>query len=285
MNFQKVLDVAKDKQSEEFKREIYEDIQSFVRKYHTRYYPHYKGELSDLVVDFYADFTHPKKHRNGEVYSEMDRFEYNKLGGDNWTGDDSKRLAAYIQRFVWHRLIDRERTDKQEINYSETYNEETGDLSLDYLAKLIDEQDDSIEDLVFTPKLVAQAKEAYVNMPNHKKKEFLQLYESLKNALPDNMSKLFTEVVGEDTSADIKSAPKSKAVSSEVTEIIPDIKSALGNVQVDSYKLKGIGAVRILFEDKGDAKSKDRKDVDSILGNLGYEFYRAVGNAWYYLKK
>lgn len=285
MNLQRVLDVAKDKQSDAFKQEIYEDIQSFVYKYHTRYYPHYKGELSDLVVEFYADFMRPKKHRNGEVYSEMDRFEPDKLGGSDWTADDSKKLAAYIQRFVWHRLIDRERTDKREVNYSETYNEETGDLSLDYLAKLIDEQDPGIDELVFTPKLVSQAKEAYANMPNDKKKEFLKLYESLKSTLPENMSTLLSEVVGEDTSADIKSAPKSKASSSEVTEVIPDIKSAVGNVQVDSYKLKGMGAVRVLFENKEDAKGADRSNVDSILGNLGYEFYRAVGNAWYYLKK
>ena len=39
------------------------------------------------------------------------------------------------------------------------------------------------------------------------------------------------------------------------------------------------------FENKEDAKGADRSKVDSILGNLGYEFYRAVGNAWYYLKK
>ena len=98
------------------------------------------------------------------------------------------------------------RTDKREVNYSETYNEETGDLSLDYLAKLIDEQDPGIDELVFTPKLVSQAKEAYANMPNDKKKEFLKLYESLKSTLPENMSTLLSEVVGEDTSADIKSA-------------------------------------------------------------------------------
>jgi len=285
MSIQKILDVARDKQSEEFKKEIFDDIQSFVYKYHARYYPHYKGELIDLVADIYADFVHPKKHRNGEVYSEMDRFDYSKIGGENWTADDSKRLAAYIQRFVWHRLIDRERTDKQETTYSETYNEETGELSLDYLAKLVDEPDSSIENLEFTPKLIAQAKESYASMPNDKKKEFLKLYESLKGNLPENMESLFKEVVGEDTASSIKSAPKSKAASSEVTNLIPEIKEAVGNVQVDSYKLKGVNAVRIIFPSKEEAVSTDRTSVDSILSAIDYEYYRTSGAAWYYLKK
>lgn len=285
MNIQRILDVARDKQSDEFKKEIFDDIQSFVYKYHTRYYPHYKGELVDLVADIYADFVRPKKHRNGETYSEMDRFEYEKLGGENWNADDSKRLAAYIQRFVWHRLIDRERTDKQEATYSETYNEETGELSLDYLAKLVDEPDSNIDEMEFTPKLVNLAKESYAAMPNDKKKEFLKLYESMKGSLPENMENLFKEVVGEDTAAAVKSTPKSKATSEEAAEVIPQIKEAVGNVQVDSYKLKGVNAVRVLFPSKEEAVSTDRASVDAILSKLDYEYYRTAGAAWYYLKK
>lgn len=279
---QRIFDIAHDLQTDNLKQEIYHSIQSFVYKNYRRYHPHFKGDLHDLVVDFYTDFTRPKKRRNGEVFSELDRFEYHKLGGDDWDADDSKRLAAYIQRFVWHRLIDRERTDKREINYTERYDEETGDLSLDYLAKLVDEDDDRLEDLEFTPKLISQAQEAYNNMSSNTKKDFLKIYEQIKHNLPENLKDLFGSLVGDDHSSQIKTTPKSRGQLPEIKEILSDIQSAIPNAKIDSYKLRGSKTVRVMFDTREESEIS-HESLDKILNPLGFNFYKQSGKAWYYM--
>lgn len=277
MNLKKIQDVSAEQQTEAFKMEIFEDIRLFVLKYQRRYYPAYKGELDDLVVDYYTEFTRPKKHRNGEVFSEMDRFQYEKLGGENWTADNSKKLAAYIQRFVMGRLIDSARKDKGEKNYSERYNEETGELSVDFLAKLAAERDPQLEDIEITPELILVARDAYDEMPADKKREFLEIYEDENTDIPENLKKFFKDIVGSDTLESFMSNSSTGPMADKIQEVlgVP--------VHTERIRIQKVWGLKISFNSVEEARENyDRRDeVVAALGGKYNNFYTKRGNAWY----
>ena len=279
MNFRRISDVSTEQQTEAFKKEIFEDIRLFVLKYQKHYYPAYKGELDDLIVDYYTEFTRPKKHRNGETFSEMDRFEYEKLGGENWTADDSKKLAAYIQRFVMGRLIDSARKDKGEKNYSERYNEETGELSVDFLAKLAAERDPQIEEIEVTPEMILEARDRYDEMDDKKKQEFLELYHEIKNTISPNLRPLFKDIVGEDTAESFKKSGKPTGPFADKLFEVLQVP-----IHTEKYKLQGSSALKIEFESGQDAKDLlDYKNlVQDILAKEGYNWYTQKGKYWYF---
>ena len=277
MNLNKIKDVSAEQQTEAFKMEIFEDIRLFVLKYQRRYYPAYKGDLDDLIVDYYTEFTRPKKHRNGEVFSEMDRFQYEKLGGENWTADNSKKLAAYIQRFVMGRLIDSARKDKGEKNYSERYNEETGELSVDFLAKLAAERDPQLEDIEITPELILIARDAYDEMPADKKREFLEIYEDENTDIPENLKKFFKDIVGSDTLESFMNNSSTGPMADKIQEVlgVP--------VHTERIRIQKVWGLKISFNSVEEARENyDRRDevVDALDGKYN-NFYTKRGNAWY----
>ena len=277
MNLNKIKDVSAEQQTEAFKMEIFEDIRLFVLKYQRRYYPAYKGELDDLIVDYYTEFTRPKKHRNGEVFSEMDRFQYEKLGGENWTADNSKKLAAYIQRFVMGRLIDSARKDKGEKNYSERYNEETGELSVDFLAKLAAERDPQLEDIEITPELILIARDAYDEMPADKKREFLEIYEDENTDIPENLKKFFKDIVGSDTLESFMNNSSTGPMADKIQEVlgVP--------VHTERIRIQKVWGLKISFNSVEEARENyDRRDeVVAVLDGKYNNFYTMRGNAWY----
>ena len=277
MNLNKIKDVSAEQQTEAFKMEIFEDIRLFVLKYQRRYYPAYKGDLDDLIVDYYTEFTRPKKHRNGEVFSEMDRFQYEKLGGENWTADNSKKLAAYIQRFVMGRLIDSARKDKGEKNYSERYKEETGELSVDFLAKLAAERDPQLEDIEITPELILIARDAYDEMPADKKREFLEIYEDENTDIPENLKKFFKDIVGSDTLESFMNNSSTGPMADKIQEVlgVP--------VHTERIRIQKVWGLKISFNSVEEARENyDRRDevVDALDGKYN-NFYTKRGNAWY----
>lgn len=299
----KIVDLDKSKQSDEIKTELLNMIKQFVFKYR-HYHPSFKGSFSELCWDLYVDFLKPKKHRNGEEYSELDRFDPGQMGGEDWKGilneDLKKKLAAYVQRYVTHRLIDKERASKHEVTYDENFDVQ-GTVPLDLIASDVPDEDDNwavlsglisrgqgLNDIVFTEEQKNKAKSVYQNMPLESKIEFLKTYEQIKNQpqTPQNLKEFFAEVVGEDTYRGVarqRVTPKQvKQVASDIDPIREDIISATGAERVDAYKLQGKQAVRILFSEPVDREGKEY--VDNALKELGYNFYTARPKAWYYIK-
>lgn len=187
MKLKRIVDLTKDQQTDKVKTELFNLVQQFVWKYHTRYYPHFKGELDDLIYDIYIQLMTPKSREDGKEESLLDKFN-----------PETTSLPNVVKTSVIRMMIDRERSDKQEMNYSEKYNEETGDLSLDWLVNKTAESDVQLEELEFTPDEVAEVKAKYDKMTPDAKEQFLQYYEEVKDVLPDNFKALFNEVVGED---------------------------------------------------------------------------------------
>lgn len=180
----RIQDLAEDEQTDALKEELYKLVQQFVWKYWRQYYPAFKGETTDLIIDFYENFL-TKKGRGEKKESLLDKYDTSITS-----------LPYLVKTSVIRMLIDRSRSDKHEVNYSEQYDEETGDLSLDFLASLVDEEPEYIDSMVFTPEQVEEIKSTYEALPEAAKKHFLRMYRECRTALAPNFQELFSQVVG-----------------------------------------------------------------------------------------
>lgn len=182
----KIADMSKEEQTDEVKEQLYKLTKQFVYKHWREYYPKYKGDLDDLVTDFYIQFLTPKSREAGKEQSLLDKFD-----------KDITSLPYLVKVAVNRMLIDRARTDKGEVNYNERYDEETGELSLDYIANHADDEDIQIEDIQFTEDEIFELRDRYDEMSDAEKKAFLKYYKEVKNVLSPNFKELFEQVVEE----------------------------------------------------------------------------------------
>lgn len=180
----KVSDVSKEEQTDALKEELYKLVQQFVWKYWRMYYPQYKGETSDLIVDFFEQFL-TEKGRGEKKENLLDKFDPSMTS-----------LPYLVKTAVIRMLIDRSRTDKGEVNYSEQYDEETGELSLDFLSNLVNEDEVSIDEIEFTPEQIFEIRDLYDELPEADKKHFIRMYKEVKNVLAPNFQALFKDLVG-----------------------------------------------------------------------------------------
>lgn len=291
MNLRRIGDIAKELQTDDLKLKIYRQIEGFVHKYHTHYFPHFKGELNDLVADIFEEFCRPKKHRNGETFSELDRLDISKVGGGNWTGSDDKAIATYTKRYVIARLIDKERSDKREVNADENYDEKRGRLTLDRAARggkntngmdvdsgnegaYVANINTTFYDLMEDPVALKKAKRTLLNDPD-KVKRIQYLAKHYHDKLDPDVINFIDNLVG---------LPEEPLVAPK-EEIKTDLKGVLGsNVEVVSYKLQNRPALKVKFPDKEAqlaAKDKQEQVINSMKED-GYEFYKAQGPNWYF---
>lgn len=191
MNLNKVIDVSKDEQTDDLKKQVYSLIRQFVYKNQVHYHPHFKGDRDDLVSDLFTEFLTDKTHRNGEVFSELDRFDPKKMGGDK----AYNRLASYVKNFVVKSLIDAERTDKREVNYAEKYDEETGTPTVDFLVNLIDDPTVDLSEFEFTDELLSSMKRRISKLDASSRKVFLDYYDEVKNVIPKNFREAFDKII------------------------------------------------------------------------------------------
>lgn len=180
----KVSDVAKEEQTDALKEELYKLVQQFVWKYWRVYYPQYKGETHDLIVDFFEQFL-TEKGRGEEKENLLDKYDPSMTS-----------LPYLVKTSVIRMLIDRSRTDKGEVNYSEQYDEETGELSLDFLSNLLDEDEVSVDGIEFTPEQIFEIRDLYDELSEADKKHFIRMYKEVKNVLAPNFQALFKDLVG-----------------------------------------------------------------------------------------
>lgn len=178
-----IADMSKEEQTDKVKTELYNLTQQFVRKYWRQNYPQYKGDIDDLVSDFYIQFMTPKSREEGKEQSLLDKYDPKVTS-----------LPYLVKVAVQRMLIDRARTDKGEKNYTEKYDEDTGDLSLDYIAEHTDDPDIQLEDLEFTEDEILELRDKFDEMDAPHKKALKKYYTEVKNVLSPNFKKLFADI-------------------------------------------------------------------------------------------
>lgn len=196
----KIFDLKKEEQTDSIKTRLYNLTRQFVYKYWREYYSSFKGDLDDLVSDFYVDFCTAKSREEGNEQSLLDKFDPNIT-----------TLEYLVKVAVQRKLVDKARGDKHEMNYAERYDEETGDLSLDFLAKHIDEEDESVDKMVFTEDDIFELRDKFDALSEEEKKHFVRVYNEVKNVLAPNFQALFEDLVS-------GYKPKQKAVSGDPEE-------------------------------------------------------------------
>lgn len=312
----RIVDATK-KEEEAYKLKIYEMINKFVLKYHEHFYPHYKGDVYDLTLDIFTNYCAPKKHRNGEVFSELDRFDASKVGGGNWTGTEDQALATYVQRYVKNRLIDMERTDHQEVNATETFDPNNPSLTLDRAArggrKSSEESEDGIvgsSSGAFTandPSVVGlsgqsasnlagvlsllddednwyRARDIFDEMSDEDKAHvarMYKLYRSKESDLHPKIIEFMDDLLKNyDGASKTKSTPTQKATSAKSNDTL----ASAPNATIVNYKLQGRPAVKVVFADKAAREAADFSAIVSEMESRGCELYKPVGAAIYFFK-
>lgn len=316
----KVSDVRSEEQTEELMNLVYKQIKQFVYKYQPRYYRQYQGELGDLVSDIFTDFCRPKKHRNGEVFSELDRVDTEKVGNGQWTGSKEKALATYTQRFVMHSLIDYSRSDKGEVHASENYNENEGKPTLDRLKngrgnRNIDGEDvggayqEDINykfyDLMDNPQSLKNAKKMLISNPEQigyilyllkhyadklepdVKKFIVNMIEAVYLKVPqdpalDRKLKAAAKVMPDDLKEHLESLLPEESESSK-TDIGTDLSSVVPEgSNVTKQMLRGKPALRITPPADTFANADTFATTKEALEKLGYTYYRSYKGNWYF---
>lgn len=271
----KIVDLDKSKQTDEIKKEVYDLIKQFVYKNQKRYYPHFQGEIDDIVYNLFTEFLEQKTHRNGEVFSELDRFDPSKIGGDV----KYNKLATYVKTFVVKSLIDAERTDKRETRYTEKYNEETGDLSLDFLINKVAEKDTQVDEIEFSDKDYRLAKEKFEALPKSAKNKFISSYKESRSALSKNFVDLFDTLVEVE---EPKNTIKEPTILDTIKGFAPE------GVTVNLQNIKLGEAVRFQMPDKTPVNEfLDKETLDTLTTNmqsLEYKPYVIRGNSLYFIK-
>lgn len=287
----RVFDVSREDQTDELKLKVYNLVRNFVYKYHTHYYPHFKGEVDDLVGDIYVELLTPKSRVKGQEASLLDKYDPKSMPS-SFSSEDAY-LANVVKTSVIRKLIDMERSDKQEVPVQNNYDEKTGEATLDYLFQKFSnpDSDEPIEEIEFTPNQILEMRDLYDEMPARSKKAFLEYYEDNKEDLAPNFKRLFEDLVGEDTSKSFK-YDKEKSVhtsSKDEVDFAPEVKEldpSLANTHVELHTSRKGDAVRIIFQSKDDmTKASEVKDkLDELMKGKGWTPYTQRSNIWYYLK-
>lgn len=264
MNIKRISDIAQSEQTEDLKLELYKLVQQFVYKYQKHYHPHFKGEIDDLISDFYADFLTPKSRVKGKEESLLDKFN-----------PEITTLPYLVKTAVIRKLIDRERTDKREINYAEKYSEKTGELTVDYLVNKVANEDTPIEKIEFTEDEIAELRDRYDDMDESAKEAFLEYYNKVKEKLTPNFKDLFEDLTG-------AKEERRTSVSTVIKKEFPELKS----VQIEEHKVKSGKALKFTFDDESTWSDESLlNEVEEWMMTKGYDFYTKRKNIWYFIKK
>lgn len=253
----KIADLSKEEQTDEVKVELFNLVKQFVYKYWRRYYVQYKGDLDDLVADYYIEFLTEKSKEEGKEESLLDKF------------DPKVTSLAYLAKIaVIRKLIDDSRKDKGERNYAEKYDEETGELSLDYLAHHLDDEDISVDDIVFDEEDILELRDKFDSLSPEEQKHFLRVYSEVKDVLSPNFKALFEDL----TSGKLKTNTTS-SMGEEDKNLIYEFGDAL------RLKKRGqlLGATFSTGTTKKVGTTVD--EVKAALDKTSKYSYRPVGNS------
>jgi len=184
----KISDISKEEQTPQLKKELYDMVLTFVRKYQPLYYAQYKGDIRDLASDFYVEFLTEKGRGNKPKESLLDKY------------DPNITVLPYLVKVAVQRaLIDRSRSDKGEINYLENYDDEddANRLTLNILSKNLEADDpEALENIEFSDEFIDEMKERFLNLSIEEQNRFRKAleYYRKKYSLLENFDQLFSNL-------------------------------------------------------------------------------------------
>lgn len=170
----------KAEQTQEVKEKLYYLTKQFVYKYQPRYYKQYRGDLEDLVLDFYCQFLTPKSRIKGQEKSLLDRYDVSKkpIGFS-----EELYFANLVKVSVQRMLIDRSRQDHYRILSIDKFLEAYGDMFVENFNLSVVPSDDSLD---FNHFLLS-----YHKMSPALKQSLRQIYQECRNSLSESFTKVF----------------------------------------------------------------------------------------------
>lgn len=179
-----------EQQTEELKVRMYDLTLQFVRKYQRQYYKQYKGDLEDLVMDFYCNFLTPKSRTLGNEESLLDKFDPTHSGG-------CTSLERVVKVSVVRMLIDRSRSNPYQVESIDRFVDDFGDFMTTVFGLTTDDQEeeDLIETRVFGKDFITTASSRFDSLAEKAKNTIIKQYLEVKAVLAPNYQQLFEAVI------------------------------------------------------------------------------------------
>lgn len=273
MNLRKISDIAKSEQTDALKQQVFNLVRQFVYKNRVHYHPHYQGDVNDLISDIYADIMTPKA-RHGEKESLLDKFN-----------PEITNLPYLVKQVVIRKLIDRERTFKPLKTYGNERNEETGDVSLDYLANKVDETPNT-EQISLTESELEAVRNKFSSLSSREKTSFMKEFKAALPVLSNSSKEMFKEILG-DWFPDESSISEDSNSTDNIQNVVLEYKDEFSDspVSISIVNSSKEGPVIKLVSSEGTVDSSlgsDSEDVYAFFRSRGYVPFIRRGKQVYF---
>lgn len=174
------------------KLRLYNLTRQFVLKHSHHYYQQYRGDLQDLVQDFFIDFITPKCRPGGRKETLLDKY------------DSSVTSFEYlVKNAVIRKLIDRSRKDRTVSLSIDNLQEEYGDIITETF-QLVDSQkhselqefiDPSVDERIFTEDEVEYYRTKFEKLSENVRQSFVREYYKVRNVFASGYRNLFDTII------------------------------------------------------------------------------------------
>lgn len=162
-------------QTPEVKQRLFFLTGQFTKKYVHRYYKQYRGEIEDLIMDYYLDFLTPKSRIEGQEETLLDKYN-----------SEITCLEYLVKVSIIRKLIDSSRQDcRGQINIDH-FQDEYGDVITKAFGLITDEDDEvgHIEDVrTFTKAEVEVIKSKFQSLTESAQKKIRDQFEEVKDVI------------------------------------------------------------------------------------------------------
>lgn len=174
------------------KLRLYNLTRQFVLKHSHHYYQQFRGDLQDLVQDFFIDFITPKCRPGGRKETLLDKY------------DSSVTSFEYlVKNAVIRKLIDRSRKDRTVSLSIDNLQEEYGDIITETF-QLVDSQkhselqefiDPSVDERIFTEDEVEYYRTKFEKLSENVRQSFVREYYKVRNVFASGYRNLFDTII------------------------------------------------------------------------------------------
>lgn len=174
------------------KLRLYNLTRQFVLKHSHHYYQQFRGDLQDLVQDFFIDFITPKCRPGGRKETLLDKY------------DSSVTSFEYlVKNAVIRKLIDRSRKDRTVSLSIDNLQEEYGDVITETFQLVESQQhsglqefvDPSVDERIFTEDEVEYYRTKFEKLSENVRQSFVREYYKVRNVFASGYRNLFDTII------------------------------------------------------------------------------------------
>lgn len=171
---------------------LYNLTRQFVLKHSHHYYQQFRGDLQDLVQDFFIDFITPKCRPGGRKETLLDKY------------DSSVTSFEYlVKNAVIRKLIDRSRKDRTVSLSIDNLQEEYGDVITETFQLVESQQhsglqefvDPSVDERIFTEDEVEYYRTKFEKLSENVRQSFVREYYKVRNVFAIGYRNLFDTII------------------------------------------------------------------------------------------